>query len=527
MINAAIILDKLLITKWQKECLEETCDLLNIKLVLSCQNTRTKKRYFKNFAYYALNFFSLKNFLTQKYNFDLAGASLLEFDSIYDGNWQSLPENVQETLRKNDIKIVVKFGMSLLKVDENLTNIDILSFHHGDPQKFRGRPAGFYEIHFKESKVGTIVQSISNELDAGKIWALSHSKIYHHSYKKTALSFYSNSKYVFRNAILNYIFNRPINIECKGKNYRLPSNFTVIKFLINSAFRKLSRFYYGMLYEKKWNIVTFNSIAIDSDCQLELKDGEIPKILKEYAFYADPFYSSDGQKIRLEAMRSSTGLGEIIELNSKGFGYDSLLLKGQHYSYPFSFGEEQEEVLIPEVASHSTPYFLTRPFSKSKKNYFLGLEDINVVDGTVFKHGNVYYFFCGLKSTASDCLFLYHSSSLTNEFCPHPLNPIVIDPSRARMGGRVMVIDGKVYRFGQDNSFGYGNGLTISEIVCLSEDAYQEKVVGRISFSDASGPHTIDVKGTDFVLDFYLDRFSPLAGYRRLLPILQRILKRR
>ena len=33
--------------------------------------------------------------------------------------------------------------MNLLRIDENLKLPPILSFHHGDPSKYRGRPAGF------------------------------------------------------------------------------------------------------------------------------------------------------------------------------------------------------------------------------------------------------------------------------------------------------------------------------------------------------------------------------------------------
>ena len=36
--------------------------------------------------------------------------------------------------------------MNLFKINKKLINLPILSFHHGDPSKYRGRPAGFYEI---------------------------------------------------------------------------------------------------------------------------------------------------------------------------------------------------------------------------------------------------------------------------------------------------------------------------------------------------------------------------------------------
>ena len=198
----------------------------------------------------------------------------------------------------------------------------------------------------------------------------------------------------------------------------------------------------------------------------------------------------------------------------------SVLLKGKHYSYPFSFAESEREYLIPEAASHSAPYLLTHPFKEAEKLPLSGLEDKRIVDGTLLKSNGVYYLFCGLNESSADCLFLFHSDSLTGPFESHPHNPVVIDPGRARMGGRIAEIDGELHRFGQNNCFGYGDGVTVSKIVKLSKTDYEEQVVGSLSFRDAAGPHTVDIHRTSAVLDYYIDRFSLLAGYRRLLPVL-------
>lgn len=73
-----------------------------------------------------------------------------------------------------------------------------------------------------------------------------------------------------------------------------------------------------------------------------------------------------------------------------------------------------------------------------------------------------------------------------------------------------------MYRFGQNNCFGYGDRITVSEIVELTPTRYAERKVGHIAFDDARGPHTLDIHNGSAVLDFYVDRFSLMAGYRRL-----------
>ena len=120
--------------------------------------------------------------------------------------------------------------MSLLKLNKNL-NVPILSHHHGDPSKFRGRPAGFYEIFKRHNCLGQMVQIISNDLDAGKILAYGETNIYSWSYKKTLKEAYDVSPIIFEKALFNFKKNFYIRKKPKGKIYKLPSNIMCFKFL--------------------------------------------------------------------------------------------------------------------------------------------------------------------------------------------------------------------------------------------------------------------------------------------------------
>ncbi|NCT82266.1 MAG: hypothetical protein GXC94_03930 [Comamonadaceae bacterium] len=522
MLRAALILDGAEITQWQKDALDAARDLLDIKIVLSCTNSRTKKNLTKNFLYYLLNIVSLKNRLTRKVRLDRQEVPVVEFDSIYEGSWQRIPSSVSKEIADSNIDVIIKFGMSLLRIDEALSRIKILSFHHGDPSCFRGRPAGFYELLFRADSVGVIVQELSNKLDAGKVWAICHSKIQHHSYKKTAINFYANSRFLLRKALINLANNRPVDIEPNGKNYRLPGNLLVLKFFAILFARKLRRIIYGAFYEKGWNVGTAGKIEIKDRLSFDPVDIKSAKIPASYSFYADPFFGVDGSKIRVEALNLRSGLGEIVELDAENLTLLNILLKGNHYSYPFSFFSGNEEFLIPEVASHSSPYMLAKPFQDERKILLRGLEKYRIVDSTMLENEGRIYLFCGMNSSASDCLYLFSAEGVDKEFKPHPLNPIVMDPSRARMGGRIIRRHGRLYRFGQNNSFGYGDGISICEITKLSGDDYEEKIVGSLRFNDACGPHTVDVFEDKSVLDFYVDKFSLFAWYRRIVPYVLR-----
>jgi len=525
MLRAALIIDGAEVTQWQKDALNAAGDLLDIRLVLSCKNTQNKKNLAKNLLYYALNLFTLKNHLTRRVRLECDKIKLVEFESEYEGSWQRIPASISKEVADSNIDVVIKFGMSLLRIDEAFNEIRILSFHHGDPAYFRGRPAGFYELLFGSRSVGVIIQELSNKLDAGKVWAICHSRILHHSYKKTAINFYANSQFLLRIALINISRNNPVDITPEGKVFRLPSNLLVLKFVAVIFTRKLNRLIYGAFYEKKWNIATAGNIDISGRLLFSIKNFKPAKVVGGYSFYADPFFSSDGSRIRVEALNSKNGLGEIIELDAENLVPKNILLKGEHYSYPFSFLCGQDEFLLPEVAAHSPPYILRTPFRNDGKLMLKGMEKYRMVDSTILEDKGCVYLFCGINTSAADCLYLFSAEGFDKEFKPHPLNPIIIDPTRARMGGRIIRRNGQLYRFGQNNSYGYGDGISICQITKLSTTDYEEKIVGSLHFNDASGPHTIDIFENKSVLDFYIDKLSLFAWFRRIAPYILRRLK--
>ena len=184
-LKAAIILDNLKIAEWQKLALEEASDLLDIKIILNCKNTNIPKKIIKNSLYYSLNLLTLRNKLSKKSNYKLSTEEIFNFKSNLISSRQCIPTEISNKVVESNIDVIIKFGMSFIKIDDSLKNIPILSFHHGDPSKYRGRPAGFYELLGNADKSGIIVQRITNQLDVGHVLAFAESKLTHYPYKRT------------------------------------------------------------------------------------------------------------------------------------------------------------------------------------------------------------------------------------------------------------------------------------------------------------------------------------------------------
>lgn len=523
-LRAALLVDNLQISRWQLKALEVAQESIDVVLVLNCKNTSNKKNYVKNFFFYALNIFTLKNSLTKLAPINLAQTEVCNFESIYKGAWQSFPKGVYDALDEASVDLVIKFGMSLLRLDEHHKTPPILSFHHGNPSKYRGRPAGFYEILNREKLTGIIVQSISNKLDAGEIYAYAESKVVNYSYKKTALNFYSNSVPLLNKAIVNLTDQTPIQMSVDGKNYRLPSNYKVISFLVLLFSNTIKKVSYGLFFEKRWNIATSpNNLSLNESEELIARFFKEVPIQEKYNFYADPFYSEDGKKVRLEALDNSTGLGDIIEVETENYSNQSVLLSGEHFSYPHSFMHDGVEYLLPEVASHSAQYLIATN-KIDEKHYLRGLEDKRIVDATLhLKDGKTYLFF-GEDKTAHTVLNLWIADSPFGEFKPHPMNPVVISPSVARMGGKIINHKGKTLRFGQNNSGEYGESISVMQITALSEKDYKEVEIGKITIDEFSGPHSIGFNSdmSEILIDYYSNKFLISAGVRRIKARLQK-----
>ena len=519
-LRAAIIVDQLSVAKWQLDSLNEASDHLEIIYVLNCVNNRRKKNLIENFFYYVLNFFSLKNYQTKIQSLPDSNAKIINFKSDYIKNWQTIPDNIVQKLLDKKIEVVIKFGMGLLRIDEKLSQCNVLSFHHGNPSKYRGRPAGFYEMLNGEKKSGVIVQKLNNELDAGTVYAFAESKVVNYSYRNTALNFYSVSKYLLRKAINNLKNGSEIEISKNGKNHHLPSNLIVLMFVYKMVSNLLKKIIYGLFFEKRWRVAVsdnqlkFNGIEVISKDSLK----EVP-ITNNYNFYADPFFSIDGKLIRLEALGNKSGLGDILEVNLEDMNKQRVMMTGKHYSYPYAFVYEDNEYLMPEVASHSSQYIFSLDSNKGNHIIFKGLENKRIVDATLYQKDGWWYLFFGLNQNAHTVLNLWISSDLRNPFKPHPKSPICVSPVMARMGGSIKLINNRILRFGQNNEGEYGESLSVIEIKKLTPTSYIETLQGSIFMENAKGPHILNLSPdlSKIVVDYYENKFSFLAGFRRLI----------
>jgi hypothetical protein len=75
-----------------------------------------------------------------------------------------------DAIRSFDLDFILRFAFGIIRGDIlTVARYGVWSFHHGDETKYRGRPAGFWEIVNREPITGSVLQRLTERLDAGII----------------------------------------------------------------------------------------------------------------------------------------------------------------------------------------------------------------------------------------------------------------------------------------------------------------------------------------------------------------------
>lgn len=146
-----------------------------------------------------------------------------------------------------------------------------------------------------------------------------------------------------------------------------------------------------------------------------------------------------------------------------------------HLSFPYVFEWQGEHYMVPEAARSSQ----VRLYKAEKFPFKWKLERVllnsGFVDPALLRFDNMWWLFCS-RSNAD--LHLFYASDLLGTWKEHPQSPLIAnDASRARMGGRILQIDDKLYRMAQIDYPEYGVGLRTFEIRSLTRTEYDEREI--------------------------------------------------
>jgi hypothetical protein len=520
----AILCNGRTLAQWQRRAIGLIADKHELFLLV-CEDPPMPRKAVAHGLYYLLNLLSVRNRQTRPVPFpanDFPIAGRIEFKPEMRGAWAALPDTLLDWIAEQRIDAIIKFGLNLLRVpDDDRLTAPILSYHHGDPRGFRGRPAGFYELLQRKRFVGQIVQILSNRLDSGEVLAFAESRASSHSYRRTLTDAFSLSPPLLPKALEALESGERLPIEPTGTAYRLPSNGTVLRFMAGRIRRLVKHLAYGAFVEKSWRVSTVSVEDALDPLQAIGQAGanndrwRTLSVWPPHRFHADPFFHGPGGAILMEAMDGRTGKGHLVRVD--GDAQQSIAGLAGHVSYPAGISEGGRDYVIPETCGWSKPAVFAIEGGSAVRIADLDIDEPAILDPTFLRHEDRLYLFGNRRDEAPSILRLWSAPGLFGRFEEHPESPIRISVRGGRMAGPVHRWPAGLVRLGQDFRSGYGDGIIAFRIEELSADRYRETEIGAASFDQVKGPHTLDHRDGTLLFDWYRECFSPLAGVRRLM----------
>jgi hypothetical protein len=215
------------------------------------------------------------------------------------------------------------------------------------------------------------------------------------------------------------------------------------------------------------------------------------------SFVADPFMlrRESTWYMFFEIMNRETGKGEIgLATSENGLQWtyrQRVLEEPFHLSYPYVFQWLNDYYMIPETYQ-ATSIRLYKAVDFPTQWSFIGtlLGGQEFVDASIFHIEGTWWLLAGhgTRPHRADVLRLFHAPELPGPWVEHQASPIVTgNPHIARPAGRVLVFDGRVYRFAQDCYPHYGIQVRGFEITDLTTRSYCEQEVPENPVLAASG----------------------------------------
>lgn len=167
----------------------------------------------------------------------------------------------------------------------------------------------------------------------------------------------------------------------------------------------------------------------------------------------------------------------VAELGPDGrFGTPRVVLEEpRHLSYPQVFRREGAIFMIPESSgAKELALYRCERFPDVWRRDTVLLENTDINDATLLARDNGYWLVGTARmgqGSSSDTMVVYGASSLRGPWTPHRRNPIRIDRSAARPGGRFIDLgNGRFALPVQDGSVTYGGALGLMELVRIDDE---------------------------------------------------------
>ena len=447
-----------------------------------------------------------------------------------------LPADIREIQTLN-LDVLFRRGFRILRGDilTKCSRYGVWSFHHGNNRDLRGQPSGFWEFVEERDSVGAILQVLSEDLDGGTVlaktmcgakyaytWGLLLDRLYWKASEMLPKCLHvvaeqgdhGLERLISDNQKPFDVYDRVLYLHPNILS-SIRAIFRLLRRLRGSLFKRTiirSLRSLGLPHKPKWEILY--SFSVDTDApSISLNMRKFKKLFAPKGhFWSDPFLLERNGKQYLffedYGYKDAKASILVAELTKNGLADSpkTALEENFHISYPHIFEYNDALYMIPETrGAKQIRLYKCVGFPDKWEFDSILLDNVSAADSTVFNHDGNWWLFssiCSYKG-ADDALHVFHSDSPLEGWRPHPYNPVNMDVHSARPAGNVFMKDGKLFRFAQIG-IEYGWGVAICEIITLTREYYEEKVVEVIEprwDTEVLGVHTLNMTNGCVVSD--------------------------
>ena len=404
-----------------------------------------------------------------------------------------------ERVRAARCDVLLRFGFAILKGELlECANHGIWSFHHGDNQVNRGGPPGFWEWFQGTAETGTILQVLTEELDAGSV-------INRAWYRTCLLSWNENRRRIFvrsRELLLDSlgrlaadgrvaalerppVYSQPLLLA--------PSLARSGLALLKLAARFLKAAGRRLLLRETWEL----AVGDLSNGRAELRRFT-PLVPPRGLFWADPFLlRRDGaEHIFAEEFDFATGVGRVVCLTLDGNRVAArrvVMDTGAHFSYPYVFEHDGELYFCPQdTGADGIELHRCAGFPDQWESCGLLVPGVQATDTSIHRLEDRWWMFTNICRNPLDDygyeLHLYWADDpVRGPWHPHTGNPVSQDARFARNGGGLVTLAGGQYRVAQGLTSVYGGKSQLMRVHRLDTQGYEESLCQEITPDWAPG----------------------------------------
>ncbi len=403
-------------------------------------------------------------------------------------------------------------------------------FAHGDVRNFSTSEPGFWELYFDHDVTAAFLLQLRGDGTAGVPLKFGYMPTKHESFELNAATACDalarwplHVCWDIAHGAAHYFDSAPI--PKPAMHYGRPSRLQIAKVRLRERRKRAAAYIRGHCYKVEWTVGCVRESPADFIGADRAADVSYLLPRSKNRYFADPCLLTRDSRAYLfcEEYRCDTGSGSVAftELGGGTAAVPRTAIREPHHlSYPHVFEHRGETFCIPESGKiKKVCLYRCVEFPGTWEFVHILIDGFEAADSTILQHEGRWWLFCtsseAMEKGYYSHLYIWHAEDLFGTWVPHLGNPVKIDARCARPAGPFFTHEGRLYRPSQDCARSYGGALRINCVDVLTQEAFEEHVVGTIRPPKSGytrGLHTISAAGQWCVVDVERYTFDPAGA---------------